>query len=51
MYTIYISIISAETNIHMYSNTKRVFGCTMNDFPAYFVINYKFKDILNYILA
>ena len=49
-------IIRAETNIrfarmfarlHKYSNTKKVFGYTENDFSAlfltYFVINYKFK--------
>ena len=46
----------AETNtrfirisrLHMYSNTKRVLGCTVNDFALilpYFVINYKFKGI------
>ena len=51
-------ITTAKTNtrfvrvfawLHRYSNTKRVFGCTVNKFsallPAYFVINYKFKGI------
>ena len=50
--------IRAETNtrfvrifaqLHMYSNTKRVFGCTVNKFsaliPTCFIINYKFKGI------
>ena len=48
----------AETNtqfvcifalLHKYSNTKRVFGFTVNDisalFLAYFVINYQLKGI------
>ena len=51
-----IIINRAETNIQfawifvwlqMYSNIKRVFGCTVNEFSALFltcfVINYKFK--------
>ena len=37
------------TRLHKYSNTKKVFGYTENDFSAlflaYFVINYKFQGI------